>query len=432
MRVECAGDSDYLVVLVTKYTKELISKPNTVRKRNYRNFDIERFLTEIFESNINQKILECDNVIEAAEKFQFLFGSILEKHAPLKLYQSRSNYVPFLSEETKMLMKEQDTLKEEATLKGCSVLLKEYRIKRNLVKSRISSDKTAYYQDILHDQTLNIKKVWKTVYNVLGNVNNKAPRQLRQGNKIINNPKLLAEILNKKYKDKVRILRNQTNIEPSINPADRLQEWLSGRQHQFPNFTLKKATINHLREVIRKMKFSRSHGIDYIDAYSIKLAGPLIEDALLHIVNLSISSGIFPSSWKTQLVLPLHKKNDKLEASNYRPVLHLVELGKIVESVIHKQVYDHFEENQLFHANHSTVTALIQLQDLWLSASEDKKLSAALLLDLSAAFDIVDHKIFLEKLQVYKFSEQAIEWFSSYLKERKQVVQVESKFSDPA
>ena len=184
------------------------------------------------------------------------------------------------------------------------------------------------------------------------------------------------------------------------------------------------------------MKFSRYHGIDFIDSFSIKLTGPLIEDALLHIVNLSITSGTFASLWKTQLVQPLHKKNDRLDGSNYRPVSHITELGKIIEAIVHKQVYNHFEENQLFHANHhgflsnhSTATVIIQLQDIWLSAAENKMFTAALLLDLSAAFDIVDHQIFLEKLQKYKLSPQSIEWFSSYLSRRSQAVQVESKFS---
>jgi hypothetical protein len=155
-------------------------------------------------------------------------------------------------------------------------------------------------------------------------------------------------------------------------------------------------------------------------------------------VNLSISTGKFASLWKIQLVHPLHKKNDKLDGTNYRPVSHIIELGKIVEYVIHDQVYSHFVQHKMFHSNHhgflgdhSTATVIIQLQDMWLSASEDRKLSAALLLDLSAAFDIVDHRIFLEKLKIYNFSDDTVEWFSSYLSNRKQIVQVESKYSAP-
>ena len=112
----------------------------------------------------------------------------------------------------------------------------------------------------------------------------------------------------------------------------------------------------------------------------------------------------------------LYKKNDPLDGNNYRPVAHITELGKIVEYVIHDQVYRHFKENQLFHSNHhgflsnhSTATALIQLHDILLSAAERKEFTAALLLDLSAAFDIVDHGILLEKLLVYNFDANSVQ-----------------------
>ena len=99
-------------------------------------------------------------------------------------------------------------------------------------------------------------------------------------------------------------------------------------------------------------------------------------------------------------------------------------------------MYDHFEGEDLFHQNHhgflghhSTATALIQLYDLWVQAADRTELSAALLLDLTAAFDVVDHSILLRKLDAYNFSEESVLWFSSYLSERQQYVQVESKVS---
>lgn len=77
---------------------------------------------------------------------------------------------------------------------------------------------------------------------------------------------------------------------------------------------------------------------------------------------------------------------------------------------------------------HSTASALIQLHDILLENAENKELTAALLLDLSAAFDIVDHEILLKKLESYNFSDNSVEWFKSYLEDRIQTVQVESNF----
>ena len=178
------------------------------------------------------------------------------------------------------------------------------------------------------------------------------------------------------------------------------------RDKPLPRFELKPIDLSKLRKIMKKLKPSRSHGTDFFDSSSIKLAFHLIEESVLHLVSLSISSKKFAELWKMQLVLPLHKKNDAMDGSNYRPVSHIIELGKIIEYVVYDQVYNHFKDNKLFHGNHhgflghhSTATALIQLFDLWLTAAENKELSAALLLDLSAAFDIVDHRILLQKLQ---------------------------------
>ena len=160
------------------------------------------------------------------------------------------------------------------------------------------------------------------------------------------------------------------------------------------------------------MKGSKTSGIDTIDSYSLKLAAPLIEEALLHLVNLSIRSSTFSSSWKHQLIFPHHKKSDKQLPKNYRPVSNLVEVGKLVEYAVYDQVTEHYHSNELFHHNHhgglphhSTTTALIQVHDTFLQAADMKKMTAALLLDQSAAYDLLDHSILFRKLSTYNFIE---------------------------
>ena len=184
------------------------------------------------------------------------------------------------------------------------------------------------------------------------------------------------------------------------------------------------------------MKGGKSSGSDAIDSFSLKLAAPLIEDALEHLINLSIRTSSFSTFWKHQLIFPHHKKSEKTKIENFRPVSHLVEVGKLVEYAINDQVIDHFLANDLFHENHhgglphhSTATALIQLHDMFLEAAESKKLTAALLLDQSAAYDLLDHSILLRKLAAYNFDQKTIRWFQSYLEGRSQSVQVETKES---
>ena len=188
-------------------------------------------------------------------------------------------------------------------------------------------------------------------------------------------------------------LRSQTELMPKIDPVERLKSWFQQWSELCPKFDLREIGCLKLRKIINKMRPSRSHGTDFIDSFSLKLAYPLIENAILHLVNLSISQNKFSTEWKYQLVLPLHKKKNTLDDRNYRHVAHIITVCKIVEYVVHEQVYSHG-----FLRHRSTTTALIQLYDLWLTAAENKELSTALLLDLSAAFDIVDHEIFLNPI----------------------------------
>ena len=230
---------------------------------------------------------------------------------------------------------------------------------------------------------------WKAAKEALGIRSNLSPTSIINNGVVITSPKHSANLFNNFFIEKVKLLRTQTETAsiPNINPIDNLQKWLQSKD-AIPQFRLKIIDVNMLRKILRGMKGKRSHGIDNIDSYSLKLAGPLMEEALLHLINLSIESGLFSSLWKPQLVFPMHKKGAKTEIKNFRPVSHLVEIGKMVEYSIYYQVIEHFKCNNLFHENHhgslsdhSTATALLQLVDMWIRAAENKKFSATLLLD---------------------------------------------------
>ena len=103
---------------------------------------------------------------------------------------------------------------------------------------------------------------------------------------------------------------------------------------------------------------------------------------------------------------------------------------------MYQQVYQYLHRHGLLHPdhhgflqNHSTATALQQLVDTWLRAADAGKLSATILLDLRAGFDVINHEILIDKLKEYNFGETTLSWFRSYLMGRHQCVQIESSFS---
>ena len=144
VKTVAAGNSDHLAVIIKKSVRFPVSKPQTVRKRNYKNFDIKAFLCDVNNSDMNVNVPQAENLDEAADIFEKTFKSILDAHAPLKTFQMRKNYSPFITQETKDLIAERRTLQEEATRTGNLVLLKEFRNKCKEVKKAIEEDEKKF------------------------------------------------------------------------------------------------------------------------------------------------------------------------------------------------------------------------------------------------------------------------------------------------
>ena len=163
------------------------------------------------------------------------------------------------------------------------------------------------------------------------------------------------------------------------------------------------------------MKNSSATGVDYIDTRSVKLVAELIAPALTHIINLSIKSSTFPHIWKYAKVIPLLKSfsSDPLLPKSYRPIALLPILSKVLEKIVFNQLIKYLEDNNLIHPNlhgsraaHNTSTALIQLYDRWVDEIEDGKMVGVLVCDQSAAFDLCDHFLLVEKLKLMGLDEQ--------------------------
>ena len=191
----------------------------------------------------------------------------------------------------------------------------------------------------------------------------------------------------------------------------------------------------NVMKVIRALKNSKS---DNIDTYVIKLVAKDILSPLTHIIKISMLRSKFPSIWKNAKVVPLLKKGDPLIAKNYRPVALLPIFSKILERVVFNQLVNYLDYNSLMHPNHhgsrsgySTATALIQMYDTWAEEVDSNNMVGVMVIDLSAAFDMVDYEILLQKLELFGLDSVALAWMKSYLTVRQQSVFVDGCLSPP-
>ena len=151
-------------------------------------------------------------------------------------------------------------------------------------------------------------------------------------------------------------------------------------------------------------------------------------------------TGIFPDKLKIAIVRPIYKGKDSDPHlfGNYRPISLLPTISKLLEKVVHKQLYDYMTKNSLFknnqygfRANHSTEYATMEFVDRAMYEIDNGKIPFTVLLDLSKAFDTLDHQILLNKLKHYGIQGIYLKWFSSYLSNRVQFVSYKGKLSDP-
>ena len=140
-------------------------------------------------------------------------------------------------------------------------------------------------------------------------------------------------------------------------------------------------------------------------------------------------TGIVPNNLKVVLITPIFKANDVLKFENYRPISVLVCFAKLLEKLMTKRLSKFIDKNKIlskhqygFRVNRSTEHALIDFIDKITKAIDEGKYSIGIFLDLSKAFDTIDHRILLRKLDHYGIRGVAKDWFENYLYNRKQIV----------
>ena len=165
----------------------------------------------------------------------------------------------------------------------------------------------------------------------------------------------------------------------------------------------------------------------------LKLCPNKIALPLQIIFNKSLQQSKYPTNWKLTHVIAVFKKGDSSLPSNYRPISLISCVGKIMERVVYKHVYNYLHQNRIiyeyqsgFLPRHSTVHQLLEIYNSILNSLENKEANCFVFCDFSKAFDKVWHRGLLHKMKAYGITGNLIDWFSSYLKGRRQKVVIKN------
>lgn len=354
-----------------------------------------------------------------------LLRSTLDSIAPLRQKSiKRQKTAPWFNSETctlKQTARKLERLWRSDKREESRILWRE---SHNNYMTALRRARAAYYSSLIEENKNNPRYLFSTV------------ARLTQSHSSIDPVIPLAlscEDFMSFFNDKILKIRDKISnslipIEPAVS--------LNVVRPELDCFTT--ISLQELNSLVSSSKSSTCL-LDPIPTKLFKEVLPLVCPSLLETVNISLLTGYVPQSFKTAVIKPLLKKPnlDSGILANYRPISNLPFASKILEKVVADQLCDFLQANSLledfqsgFRAHHSTETALVKVTNDLLLASDEGLLSVLVLLDLSAAFDTIDHDVLIQRLEMLLgITGTALNWFKSYLSDRNQFVHVNNKSS---
>ena len=286
-----------------------------------------------------------------------------------------------------------------------------------------------HYEKLITDNKNNLRKSWRIIKEVL-NKNKSSPVQdeFLINNKTTKDPHAISNHFNSFFTNTGPNLASKLP-RTSTNPAHYLPPAPSNVFHPQP------VTATDISTILKNLK-EGSSGPDEIPSKILKSISQYISGPLAHAITLSFNDGYFPDELKQAKVVPIFKAGDPQLVSNYRPISVLNSLSKVYERAFYNQLFSFITINNIlynyqfgFRPSHSTNLALTLLTDKITEAIDNKKIMAGVFLDFSKAFETVNHNILLNKLRHYGIQNSALDWITSYLSNRTQLVSYNNAIS---
>jgi len=292
-----------------------------------------------------------------------------------------------------------------------------------ILKQSIRKAKINYYKSSFQKYKNDMKSTWNIIKEIINKSNSKSdyPEKFIINDLEVNDPKIIADGFNKFFID------IGPKLAGKIRTASNFEQYLKATVTS--TFQFENITEETIHGIIRNLKPKTSFGWDRISNKLLKYVANELVPFLTLILNQTLNTGIFPNKLKVAKVLPIFKKDDSMKFENYRPVSVLPSVSKVFERVIHNQLYSYFDINNLlynsqygFRCQHSTELAALETLDRIIDAMDMDKIPLNIYLDLSKAFDTLDHNILIKKLKYYGLQGVSVKLLENYLDNRYQYV----------
>lgn len=410
--INMEGISDHS--LVTCDLKVLKNKQSPIFRnfRDFTNFNYNNFLNDLF--LVNWDVIFYMTEVDRMVKFWNDNVTLLfDVHAPYRTVRITKRPAPWLTENVRLMIKLKNKAFTKYKLVKSETAWNEYKELRNFVNRSVKMEKKAYLQYKFKSDP---KEFWKTLKYLNINTN------MKQGKYNID---IDPDMLNDYF-------LNRGSNAGCVNNAPNLGI------HSNNGFSFSEVNVQKVETVFRSLK-SNARGTDDVDLRMLNLLLPHLSVYLTFIINTCLSTGYFPTAWKTANIVPIPKQNNPSELAHFRPISILPVISKILEKIVLEQLHSYLSKENIlpicqsgFRPAHSTATALLQVTDDIFRANDNNQITCLILLDFSKAFDTVNHNVLCNKLKFFGLGDTAILFFKHYLIDRSQRVTVNGRYSNYA
>ena len=397
----------------TEIHQRIFSEQN---KRNFSN-DLQ---------NINWNLNNVEGANAQYEHFINIFSSLYEKHFPLtvKNIKMKNLMTPWMSLGLRKSSRRKQKLYIKFLKKKTINSENKYKSYKNLFEKLKKKSKQLYYLTLLRKYQYNSKKTWQIMKELTGKLKQNSknlPRMIKTNEKTIYKENDIAEEFNTFF----------TNVGPKL--AEKIPPTQKSFKDYLTNFD-KSIESNELlfeefEDAFKSLKRNKASGVDDLNSNIIIDAYNDIKVPLFYVFKTSIREGVFPDALKIAKVSPIFKTGDTSLLGNYRPISVLPVFSKILERIMYNRLYNFLIKNNLlfsrqfgFQKNTSTEHAIIQLADDITKSFFKGEFTLGIFIDLSKAFDTVNHSILLNKLDHYGINGKTKTWLESYLRNRHQYI----------
>lgn len=429
--------SDHFPCMAT-FQEDILQNRNDISERRFRKFDDVVFRNiKAALRNVNWTDLEDLDVNSASNQLDREISKAIDFYAPEKWQKHRKSYKKkepwFTSGLMVSSLKCLKMFKKVLHLPRDSEKYQEYRDYRKMYQSLRRKMKFNYFQEIISKHRNNSKKLWGILNKIRGKLSNK---QNLSDEIIINgmkdsNERNISNAFAKFYSEigktmVEKIAQNGTTKDPISYIKTRVRN----------SCFLYPVSKKEIENLIKNLKPKDSRGPDGLSNNILKAIYPSILDALCILFNKSLYCGQFPDSMKVAIVKPLFKSKSKSEITNYRPISLLPIISKILEKVVHHRLTKFLDKNNVlysgqygFRKHRSTNDAILDLTGNVVDALDKGMFTIGVFLDMSKAFDSIEHDTLFKKIEHYGIRGTTLQWLKSYLSNRHLQVQYKNTLS---